>query len=417
MIKSGIFIFFLHALNPSEWTGSIELGVKKELRKTGIKVSSKSYHATEYDVETILNKIRKKKPDYVVITNDLKKEDYYIVDEIRSLGIHVVFAGKKTPLAQDEFAYEGVRGREKFKRGLDVVQKVIPHKIKTVGIISTPSPLIQLLVKSVREDLSGFEIKEIKTKTFEEYEEAIKILSKETDLFIPFLPYGGSYKGKRVTVGHWKFYRKALKRLNKKTPTIGGGTLRNSKMPVLLSYAMSPEGLGTQAASSIYGHLTGQKISKKGLANPNFYQLQVNVDEFKRIGLTIPDDLYGFATLINDEKNKIASLREELKQIDLSIFNLVNKRQDISREIGEYKLKNKLPVIEGKRTKKVEEKLIRLAEDVGLESGLGKELSTLLIKHSVKLQHEEVFNEEVPKEGAIEDRGEGFLERIKRFFK
>ena len=35
MIKSGIFIFFLHALNPSEWTDSIELGVKKELRKTG----------------------------------------------------------------------------------------------------------------------------------------------------------------------------------------------------------------------------------------------------------------------------------------------------------------------------------------------------------------------------------------------
>lgn len=47
--------------------------------------------------------------------------------------------------------------------------------------------------------------------------------------------------------------------------------------------------------------------------------------------------------------------RQKIKNIDLEILKLLEKRFEISKEIGNYKFENKLPVLDKKREKNLYE--------------------------------------------------------------
>jgi len=82
----------------------------------------------------------------------------------------------------------------------------------------------------------------------------------------------------------------------------------------------------------------------------------------------------------------LEDFRNEIREIDLTILDLIKKRLDIAKKIGLYKKEHKYPV----RNMKVEEKVIERATDHALSLGIPVELATkvirLLIEFSVKIQ-------------------------------
>jgi chorismate mutase len=121
------------------------------------------------------------------------------------------------------------------------------------------------------------------------------------------------------------------------------------------------------------------------------FDFQVNVKEFKRMGYGVPEKFYSHATLINNPKNKLDKFRIQLDNINLSILNLVKKRQDLSIQIGRFKKDNDLPLVDEKREEVVISKMIKHAKGVGLDEEFSEELSKLLIKYSKKIQLKEGF--------------------------
>ena len=419
-----ILIIFIHALTPSPWTSSIEAGFEKELTKSGVSFTSRSYHVPE-DNNTpakILEKIKIYRPKVVVLTNDLKGDFKNLPNDIRKLGIPVFFAGKKVQVKDNkEFGFAGVYGRQNYKGSVKNVELIIGKKIKTVGIVSSPSPLIDLLVKNFREDLADLEIKEIKAATFEEWKSAcFKLVNTEkVDVLLPYLPYGGTYKGVPAASVHWPVYAEALKKINLSTPSIGGGSLRNSNFPVLLAFAQTPDGLGNQVATKVYSYLKNYtKLKDIGFSAPEDFELQINVREVQRLGLKIPDDMYSYSTFLNNGKNRIEEYRDELDIIDAEIAKQLKRRQAISLQIGIFKKANNLPVITGKEEDVVINRTAKKIEAIGVDKSFSKETSRLLIKYSKITQYEDVFGISAGelRKKRIFKRKPSFFEKIKNFF-
>lgn len=88
----------------------------------------------------------------------------------------------------------------------------------------------------------------------------------------------------------------------------------------------------------------------------------------------------------------LEELRNEIKDIDLKILNLIKRRLNIAEKIGLYKEQRKSPV----RNVKVEEKVIERAKNHALSLGIPVELATavikLLIEFSVKIQLQNLSN-------------------------
>ncbi len=82
----------------------------------------------------------------------------------------------------------------------------------------------------------------------------------------------------------------------------------------------------------------------------------------------------------------LEEFRNEIRDIDLKIFDLIKERLDIAKKIGFYKKEHKYPV----RNVKVEEKVIERAKDHAVYLGIPTELATkvirLLIDYSVRIQ-------------------------------
>ena len=82
----------------------------------------------------------------------------------------------------------------------------------------------------------------------------------------------------------------------------------------------------------------------------------------------------------------LEEFRNEIKDVDLKILDLIKERLEIAKKIGLYKKEHKMPV----RKMKVEEKVIERAKDHALSLEIPIELVTkvirLLIEFSVKIQ-------------------------------
>jgi len=82
----------------------------------------------------------------------------------------------------------------------------------------------------------------------------------------------------------------------------------------------------------------------------------------------------------------LEEFRNEIKDVDLKILDLIKERLEIAKKIGLYKKENKMPV----RKLKVEEEVIERAKDRALSLEIPVELVTkvirLLIEFSVKIQ-------------------------------
>ena len=394
---SSIFIIFIHALTPCYWTSEIESGVEIELTTSGIQVRTKSYHLPDLgqDPLTILDQIKKLKPTLVVMTNDLDGKGAQLPEEIKRLGYPLFFAGKKIEVSGNtDLGSCGVYGRQNYLGSVEAVEEITKSKIKKVGIVSSPSPLLKLLVQNFREDVKDREIIQKEVVSFGDWAEAVdNLIHKEkVDVLLPFLPYGGTYKGEPTTVKHWPHYAEALLKINKSTPTIGGGSIRNSEFPVLLAFAQDPSGLGKQVATKIYLHLkNGDPLQTLGFSKPNYFELQINMEELNRLKRKLPEQYLSYATLLNHKENALEGYRNELDNLDRAIAKLLKERQYISLEMGKYKKENNLPVISDKEEQYVLERKIKKCVEVGLDPSFAEDFSKMVVKHSKIIQYEEAF--------------------------
>jgi chorismate mutase len=82
----------------------------------------------------------------------------------------------------------------------------------------------------------------------------------------------------------------------------------------------------------------------------------------------------------------ITQLRDEIREIDLKILELIKNRLELAKKIGLYKKEHKYPI----RDLKVEEAVIERAKVHSVHLGIPPELAikvmNLLIEYSVKIQ-------------------------------
>ena len=82
----------------------------------------------------------------------------------------------------------------------------------------------------------------------------------------------------------------------------------------------------------------------------------------------------------------IASLREQIDEIDAELLRLLADRQRLSGEIGAYKAANNMPVLQSDRYREMIERRTALARKLGLDESYVKAVMELIHRESVRLQ-------------------------------
>ena len=84
----------------------------------------------------------------------------------------------------------------------------------------------------------------------------------------------------------------------------------------------------------------------------------------------------------------IVALRGQIDDIDNQIFSLLAKRMNISREIGEYKKRHNMPVLQSLRYNKIVESLTKNASAMRLDPGFMEKIMKEIHEESVRTQME-----------------------------
>ena len=82
----------------------------------------------------------------------------------------------------------------------------------------------------------------------------------------------------------------------------------------------------------------------------------------------------------------LASLREEIDQLDEQLWEIVGKRTDVVRQIGEWKRLHGEPVLQPERWQQVLRHCQVLAERHGLSEALVHEVMEAIHKESVRIE-------------------------------
>lgn len=84
--------------------------------------------------------------------------------------------------------------------------------------------------------------------------------------------------------------------------------------------------------------------------------------------------------------DKLSELRFKIDQINSQILNLIIKRNQIARKIGEYKKEKNLPVNNFEREKEIYENIMASARRKGLNRNFVRRLFDLIFKQSKREQ-------------------------------
>ena len=85
----------------------------------------------------------------------------------------------------------------------------------------------------------------------------------------------------------------------------------------------------------------------------------------------------------------LTSLREQIDVLDGEVLELLAKRMGISRQIGEIKRQNAMPVLQNERYSQLLNNRIEIAAQMGLNEEFAKELVELVHRYSVGVQMED----------------------------
>ena len=87
-----------------------------------------------------------------------------------------------------------------------------------------------------------------------------------------------------------------------------------------------------------------------------------------------------------DRNNELAGLRSQIDSLDTMLIETLAKRMQVSREIGDYKHKHNMPIVQTGRYNDVIQNRLELAEQLGLSEQLVKKIYELIHEESVNVQ-------------------------------
>ena len=87
--------------------------------------------------------------------------------------------------------------------------------------------------------------------------------------------------------------------------------------------------------------------------------------------------------------DKLTEFQSKIDEINSQILNLIVKRNQIVKKIGQYKKEKNLPVYNFKREQEIYDKFVGSAEKKGLNRSFVKRLFSLILWHSKKDQGED----------------------------
>lgn len=82
----------------------------------------------------------------------------------------------------------------------------------------------------------------------------------------------------------------------------------------------------------------------------------------------------------------LQALRTEIDQIDQQLWEIIGKRVNVAREIGEWKRTHREPVIQMQRFQEVLDHSRKLGEQYGLSDEVVREITEALHKESVRVE-------------------------------
>lgn len=92
------------------------------------------------------------------------------------------------------------------------------------------------------------------------------------------------------------------------------------------------------------------------------------------------------ASGICDESSELAALRQQIDETDDELWALINKRMDISRQIGEYKRRHGIPVLQQTRYSDLLGRRMQWAAEHGIPPEAAKQIMDIIHEQSVLVQ-------------------------------
>ncbi len=83
----------------------------------------------------------------------------------------------------------------------------------------------------------------------------------------------------------------------------------------------------------------------------------------------------------------LTTLRQQMDMVDQEILTLLRARMDISRQMGEYKKENNLPVPDSSRWEEAQNMRRNKAKELGLDEDLVVSLYDIIHEHSKAQQN------------------------------
>jgi len=87
----------------------------------------------------------------------------------------------------------------------------------------------------------------------------------------------------------------------------------------------------------------------------------------------------------------IEDVRRHIDRLDTVLITTLAERMSLIPEIAEYKKKNRIPIFDEKREQQIMKKLLRIAEENGLDKGFVEEVFLSVFNESKRLQ-EKIIN-------------------------
>ena len=182
-----------------------------------------------------------------------------------------------------------------------------------------------------------------------------------------------------------EFYKeKKTGKIRTKTNNAGGilGGISNGE-EIVLRLAVKPPSSIPKAQQTVDTKGRNKTIKVEGRHDPCLCPRVVPVVE-SMIALVLADHLMRQKLLQPVEK--ISRIRNEIDFVDDMITVLLSKRQELVRQVGEWKKQNKKPIVSSGREEAIMNHIISLAPEANLEPAFLKKLYEVIFEHSRNLQ-------------------------------
>ena len=83
----------------------------------------------------------------------------------------------------------------------------------------------------------------------------------------------------------------------------------------------------------------------------------------------------------------LEDLRKEIDALDIELIDVLARRIDVVRRVGELKAGSDLSVVQPARAQAVKDRAAQMGVDQGLDEGFVRKLYDLMIDHAHELEH------------------------------